>query len=185
VTTPHRTTFALHSSTADANAEYVKEQLRIKEAQYQKEKNEKLQQQLRSSGDADLSSVPPLSSIPLVDYIDPASGEIPKIEISKDVRASVYAISDQSKTVRYVGVSRNVAQSLRLHLARMPEEVRVIYESSAKRCSLLVASLLVIAPLAANPPSSDVPLPMSPHHKGVANIAAADSDRMDKIERRC
>ncbi|CAM9186300.1 unnamed protein product [Hapterophycus canaliculatus] len=38
------------------------------------------------------------------------------------VKASVYAVYDESKTMRYIGVSRGIQQSLRLCLARRPEE---------------------------------------------------------------
>jgi hypothetical protein len=38
------------------------------------------------------------------------------------VKASVYAVLDAEGAVRYIGVSRSVGQSLRLHLARMPEQ---------------------------------------------------------------
>lgn len=38
------------------------------------------------------------------------------------VKASVYAIYDEAGTVQYIGVSRGVEQSLRLHLARMPDK---------------------------------------------------------------
>jgi len=34
----------------------------------------------------------------------------------------VYAVLDAEGAVRYIGVSRSVGQSLRLHLARMPEQ---------------------------------------------------------------
>jgi hypothetical protein len=38
------------------------------------------------------------------------------------VKASVYAVSDEAGRVAYIGVSRSVAQSLRLHLARVPDQ---------------------------------------------------------------
>ncbi len=34
----------------------------------------------------------------------------------------MYAVLDAEGSVRYIGVSRSVGQSLRLHLARMPEQ---------------------------------------------------------------
>ncbi|KAH9551169.1 hypothetical protein CY35_09G001100 [Sphagnum magellanicum] len=39
-----------------------------------------------------------------------------------DAKASVYAIFDQNKTLCYIGVSRQVYQSMRLHFARRPLE---------------------------------------------------------------
>ena len=105
----------------DDAAEYVRTQLKQKEAEYTRQRTAKLQSQLKESGDSDLSSVPSLASLQLIDYIN-SEGELATVVVDPGTRASVYAISDEQSKVRYVGVSRNIQQSLRLHLARMPDQ---------------------------------------------------------------
>jgi hypothetical protein len=59
----------------------------------------------------------------------------------KGVKASVYAVYDADSVLHYIGVSRSVQQSLRLHLARQPERthgVRVQHITTPSRSLLEV-----------------------------------------------
>ena len=106
------------SPSSDPQQDFVKAQLKAKEEAYLLQR---AATQKPSAGTAP-PSFPPLSSLPLLPYISPSTGLLTPIPTPKTVRASVYAIHDSSSPpqVAFVGVSRNVNQSLRMHLARMP-----------------------------------------------------------------
>ncbi|KAJ8902203.1 hypothetical protein NDN08_006611 [Rhodosorus marinus] len=62
---------------------------------------------------------PALANLKLFEYID-ESGIIPYPEEELG-KVGVYAVYDQDKTPVYLGKSRDVGNSLRMHLARMPD----------------------------------------------------------------
>ena len=78
-----------------------------------------MKQSVASGGVA--ASAPSLASLPLIAYLD-GEGKISSSGVDPKVKASVYAVYDEAGKVCFIGVSRSVAQSLRLHLARMPEQ---------------------------------------------------------------
>ena len=67
---------AIANENADADAEFVKAQLRKKEEAYEKQRAAQIQSQLKASGDADLSSFPDLPSVSRIDVISPETGAI-------------------------------------------------------------------------------------------------------------
>lgn len=70
------------------------------------------------------------------------------------MKASVYAVYDESGTVKYIGVSRSVAQSLRLSLARQPEQTygfRVFHITKPSRVLLEITRDTWIAQLGYQP----------------------------------
>ncbi|CEM28487.1 unnamed protein product [Vitrella brassicaformis CCMP3155] len=102
------------------DSEYTKQQLKEKESRYHHELQQRLKAEtdrLRASGDV---SIPSLSSLPLMPYLTP-DGKVTSADVTPGVKASVYAIYDEGKTLQHVGVTRSIRQSLLLHLARMPQ----------------------------------------------------------------
>jgi hypothetical protein len=63
------------------------------------------------------ASTPALSSLEYVSYLD-EQGQIP-CQFAEKV--GVYAIFDSTKTLQYIGYSRDVALSLKQHLVRQPD----------------------------------------------------------------
>lgn len=61
--------------------------------------------------------LPDLAALPLCPFLTP-TGELDK---GTEKQIGVYAIFDQSRTLQYVGYSRNIAVSLLQHLVRQPE----------------------------------------------------------------
>ncbi len=62
-------------------------------------------------------SATPLESLPFVPYLD-ASGNI-LAEFAGKI--GVYAIFNADKSLEYVGISRDIATSMKLHLVRVPD----------------------------------------------------------------
>ncbi|CAN1210570.1 GIY-YIG nuclease family protein [Tumidithrix helvetica PCC 7403] len=62
-------------------------------------------------------SIPALAELPFLPYLDEAGG------ISADLagKIGVYAIFDRDRTLQYVGISRDIAASLKLHMVRVPD----------------------------------------------------------------
>lgn len=80
---------------------------------------------------------------------------------SPQVKASVYAVLDAAGAVRYIGVSRSVAQSLRLHLARMPEHThafKVYHIARPSRAMLEMTRQAWIQELGAAPEVRGLPV---------------------------
>jgi hypothetical protein len=63
-----------------------------------------------------VSAVPPLADLPLCPYLTEAG----LIDPQWQGRIAVYAIFDESSSLRYVGYSRNLGASLLQHLLRQP-----------------------------------------------------------------
>ena len=61
-------------------------------------------------------TVTPLSELPFVDFVDGA-GLLPREFAGK---VGVYAIFDRDRHLQYIGYSRDILASLRLHLVRQP-----------------------------------------------------------------
>jgi len=79
----------------------------------------------------------PLADLPASDYVD-SDGCI--VDLSEaGAKATVYAILDKESDVRYVGVTRSITPSLRLHMARKPKEcyaVKVLHIARPSRATL-------------------------------------------------
>lgn len=101
------------------NRSFVKAELARKKQEYDASLKARISASVAGTNPAD--SVPALEGLPYVPYLD-EKGMISDSGADAKVKASVYAVHDESGTVRYIGVSRSVAQSLRLHLARVPEQ---------------------------------------------------------------
>ena len=126
---------------------FAKAELQRKQEEY----NARLKDQAKDLQKTSTEGIQVLADLPVIPYLtqkgkvnDPGSHEkvtskvmylryrqqhakIPTLSdicchIPNQVKASVYAIYDQDSVVQYIGVSRNVAQSLRLHLARHPDK---------------------------------------------------------------
>lgn len=76
-----------------------------------------ISQSSRSSAD----KPPALGELPSVPFLN-EQGVISDAGVKPGVKASVYAVMDAEGVVQYIGVSRNVMQSLRLQLGRMPDK---------------------------------------------------------------
>ncbi|CAM9786023.1 unnamed protein product [Discosporangium mesarthrocarpum] len=106
---------------ADTSAEYVKRELERVQTEYEAKRRAKILEQTRRSTASGESSVIPLANLEFLPYID-ENGGITKLEVGEGVKASVYAIYDEAKVMQFIGVSRGVQNSLRLHLARCPDK---------------------------------------------------------------
>ncbi len=63
-------------------------------------------------------AVPRLADLEWRPYLE-ASGQVPADWAGK---IGVYAVFDRDRALRYVGISRDIAASLKLHLTRVPEQ---------------------------------------------------------------
>jgi len=64
-----------------------------------------------------VGDIPSLEEIELVNYLD-EEGKIASLDIGKDVKASVYAVFDESKVLRFVGGRRSERRLERGRLER-------------------------------------------------------------------
>ncbi len=64
-----------------------------------------------------MTALPNLEGLPWLPYLD-EGGQIPEELESK---AGVYAIFDREQNLAYVGISRDIATSLKQHLVRVPD----------------------------------------------------------------
>eukprot|EP00976_Prorocentrum_cordatum_P054920 1107959-Prorocentrum_minimum.AAC.8 len=75
------------------------------------------------------AKVPPELAVPLAEYPEVAyiDSEGMVADCSKaGARATIYAIFDKEHALQYVGMSRSINPSLRLHLARMPSKCHYV-----------------------------------------------------------
>ena len=98
------------------STEYARQELARKQKEYEASLREKTRAQAAQSTEP----IPFLNDLTLFSYLT-EDGLIQQVTMNPKIRASVYAIYDKEKVLQYVGISRNVNQSLRLHLARCPE----------------------------------------------------------------
>ena len=75
---------------------------------------------LRQRGDAGGTAAPPLAELELIPYLTEDGGLSDCSQAG--AKACVYAVFDEAKALRYIGCSRQVNPSLRLHFARMPRQ---------------------------------------------------------------
>eukprot|EP00899_Mesostigma_viride_P009678 jgi/Mesvir1/18711/Mv12422-RA.1 len=102
-----------------------KEKLRLQEKHEQetKEKQRQLEEAYRQkmaasrSGSTPAAEITPLADLPFLPYV--SEGKIADLT-QPGVKASVYAIADKNKVVQYIGVTRGIYSSMRLHMARKP-----------------------------------------------------------------
>lgn len=144
---------------------FVKAELARKKQEYDAQLKARISASVAGTNPAD--SVPPLDSLPYIPYLD-ETGKINDSGADAKVKASVYAVYDESGTVKYIGVSRSVAQSLRLNLARQPEQThgfRVFHITKPSRVLLEITRDTWIAQLGytpeVSPPSLSPSLPPS------------------------
>lgn len=108
------------SSELDKSAEYVKAELARVQEEYEANRKAKMQEQTKQAAARGDAAVTPLAELEFVPYLT-EEGLVAKVDTT-GVKASVYAVYDESKTLQYIGVSRGIQQSLRLHLARRPTQ---------------------------------------------------------------
>ncbi|CAM9356376.1 unnamed protein product, partial [Ectocarpus sp. 8 AP-2014] len=107
------------NSELDQSAEYVKAELARVQEEYEANRKAKIKEQTRQAAARGDAAVTPLADLEFHSFLD-KDGKVASID-TKGVKASVYAVYDESKTLRYIGVSRGIQQSLRLSLARRPK----------------------------------------------------------------
>ena len=140
---------------------FVKAELARKKQEYDAQLKARISASVAGTNPAD--SVPPLDSLPYISYLD-ETGKINDSGADAKVKASVYAVYDESRTVKYIGVSRSVAQSLRLNLARQPEQTygfRVSHITKPSRVLLEITRDTWIEQLGYKPEVSPPSLPPS------------------------
>jgi hypothetical protein len=99
-------------------SDYVREQLRAKQVAYEQKRKADASAAVKKEG----VEFPSLSSLPMLPYLTEAGLTTDVMDgAPSGVKASAYAVFDSDQRLVYVGASRGVQQSLRLHLARCPE----------------------------------------------------------------
>jgi hypothetical protein len=145
---------ALHA-LVDADAEYVRQQLKEKQDAYESKRRSDAAAAAKQGRGA--TAVIPLAELPSIPYIN-SEGLVSSVEAGPGVKASVYAVFDAAGALAYVGVSRSVQQSLRLHLGRCPEQthsVKVQHIMTPSRTLLEVIRDEWIAEAGGAPPGCD------------------------------
>ncbi|CAM9377011.1 unnamed protein product [Pylaiella littoralis] len=121
------------SSELDTSAEYVKAELARVQEEYEVNRKAKMREQTQQAAARGDAAVTPLADLEFIPFLD-KDGKLTKLD-SKGVKASVFAVYDESKTMRYIGVSRGIQQSLQLILARKPTETYFFKMQSIARPS--------------------------------------------------
>eukprot|EP00270_Netrium_digitus_P016486 TRINITY_DN5922_c0_g1_i1.p1 TRINITY_DN5922_c0_g1~~TRINITY_DN5922_c0_g1_i1.p1 ORF type:complete len:305 (-),score=75.71 TRINITY_DN5922_c0_g1_i1:101-1015(-) len=98
-------------AAADAHQERTRQLTMKAQEEY---KRRQLQQQQQRAGGSEAA----LEDLEFVPYLT-SEGKINDVS-QADAKATVYAIFDNQKQLQYVGITRQVYQSMRLHFARMP-----------------------------------------------------------------
>ncbi|WP_019498276.1 GIY-YIG nuclease family protein [Pseudanabaena sp. PCC 6802] len=80
--------------------------------------------------------IPPLTEIPFAPYLDESGNISPALE----GKIGVYAIFDADKCLRYVGISRDIASSLKLHIVRVPSQCHWLKFTTVTKPSRTVLS---------------------------------------------
>jgi len=112
-----RLSVQLPDSSTTSSSDFVKQQLKAAEDKFLAERAAKAKASAASGEQAD---IPLLDDLEMISYLEDGTGMLTSIIVEKGVKASVYAIYDSTSSLRFVGVSRNINQSLRMHLARQP-----------------------------------------------------------------
>jgi hypothetical protein len=81
-------------------------------------------------------SILPLTEIPFVSYLDPTGNVTSDLE----GKIGVYAIFDAKKSLQYVGISRDIASSLKLHIVRVPSQCHWLKFNTVAKPSRTVLS---------------------------------------------
>ncbi|GBG74290.1 hypothetical protein CBR_g18701 [Chara braunii] len=135
---------------ANARAELTRRLSQQKQDEY------RLQQQHQRSGTGADKSVVRLRDLEYQPYVT-EEGKI--VDCTKaGAKASVFAVFDEDKTLQYVGMSRQVYQSMRLHFARMPSKchfVKVVHIASPSRAVLESIQTAWITENDTRPPGND------------------------------
>eukprot|EP00752_Nemacystus_decipiens_P012228 g10840.t1 len=108
------------SSELDQSAEFVKAELARVQEEYEAKRKAKMKEQTKQAAARGDAAVTPLADLEFIPFLD-KDGKLTTVD-TKGVKASVYAVYDESKTMRYIGVSRGIQQTLRLNLTRRPKE---------------------------------------------------------------
>eukprot|EP00612_Vaucheria_litorea_P006168 CAMPEP_0171475804 /NCGR_PEP_ID=MMETSP0946-20130122/3212_1 /TAXON_ID=109269 /ORGANISM="Vaucheria litorea, Strain CCMP2940" /LENGTH=234 /DNA_ID=CAMNT_0012005943 /DNA_START=114 /DNA_END=815 /DNA_ORIENTATION=+ len=106
-------------ASVDTDAEYVRQQLAIKQKQYEEKRMKESEESAKKSRES--SPVQPMASLTMIPYLND-EGMISNVSADPTVKATVYAIFNSEEKLCYIGISRQVIQSLRLHLARCPTQ---------------------------------------------------------------
>ncbi|BBN10299.1 hypothetical protein MPTK1_5g02430 [Marchantia polymorpha subsp. ruderalis] len=137
-------------AAADEHAAATRQATALAQEEYFKKQAEQRRQQ------AGAGLVEKLDSMEYTPYLT-EEGLIADIT-KPDIKASVYAIFDDAKTLQYVGVTRQVYQSMRLHFARFPSKcfyVKVQHLSRPSRALLEGIRDQWIADNGSPPPGND------------------------------
>lgn len=102
-------------AAADDHAEKTRQQTQQVQEEYKQKQAALLRHQSNVEGE-----VIPLSRLEFLPYLD-EEGLITNCSRA-DAKASVYAIFDNDKVLQYIGISRQVYMSMRLHFARTPSK---------------------------------------------------------------
>ncbi|CAM9722925.1 unnamed protein product [Scytosiphon promiscuus] len=122
------------SSELDQSAEYVKAELaRVQEENGNKTK--KIQEQTRQAAARGDAAVTPLAELEFIPFVD-EEGKVTSMDTT-GVKASVYAVYDESKTMRFIGVSRGIQQMPPLILS-LPSPAQVQHIARPSRSLLEV-----------------------------------------------
>ncbi|KAH7433691.1 hypothetical protein KP509_07G081400 [Ceratopteris richardii] len=121
-------------AAADDHAEKTRQRTLLAQEEY-KQRQSALQ---RQQGNA-MSEVKPLRDLEFVPYLN-EDGLIADCS-EPTAKASVYAIFDNEKVLQYVGVSRQVHPSMRLHFARVPSKCSYVKVQNISRPSRTLLEL--------------------------------------------
>jgi hypothetical protein len=81
-------------------------------------------------------SIPPLTEVPFAPYLDTTGNVLADLE----GKIGVYAIFDAEKSLQYVGISRDIASSLKLHIVRVPSQCHWLKFNTVAKPSRTVLS---------------------------------------------
>eukprot|EP00271_Cylindrocystis_brebissonii_P004960 TRINITY_DN16924_c0_g1_i1.p1 TRINITY_DN16924_c0_g1~~TRINITY_DN16924_c0_g1_i1.p1 ORF type:complete len:303 (-),score=67.36 TRINITY_DN16924_c0_g1_i1:562-1470(-) len=101
-------------AAADAHAEATRQLTAQAQGEYEERRR---QAAVRGSG---AGAITPLKDLEWIPFLT-EEGRFTDCS-QADAKASVYAIFDEEKELQYIGISRQVFQSMRLHFARVPRQ---------------------------------------------------------------
>lgn len=81
-------------------------------------------------------SIPRLTEVPFVPYLDPTGNVTSDLE----GKIGVYAVFDAERSLQYVGISRDIASSLKLHIVRVPSQCHWLKFNTVSKPSRTVLS---------------------------------------------
>lgn len=138
-------------------SEMVKAEMGRRQEAYNAALQERMRQEATQASGSAEDKPSALSDLLPIPYID-GEGRLSDAGVGPGVKASVYAVLDAEGAVQYIGVSRNVMQSLWLQLGRMPSQTyafKVHHITKPNRSLLEATRQAWIKELGAAPPGND------------------------------